>query len=426
MTDPCAESVRHPSSIAVVIGDSSSSASSSQLRTQLEEVRLAILQQKEDLDTLEKKQQALEMELALVVYPVLTLPPEIIARIFAACLPDHGYCHGTAPTVLTRVCRQWREIAISSSELWASSFGDSGPDGDWNDPDIDMLPLLKTWVSRAKQRPLSIALRGAAPEPFVPLLESLAERLHSLQLRISWGKFQTLSRGGTGFPNLIHLDIDPGHEDPSSHEPALPSSLKSLTIHLRHLSSLTVPSLRRLELHTSWSDARSQLLPFVARSGCVLEHLRLHFGMPEDLASCLQALPALTSLDVYAIDYMTDFTRAISRAPPLLPRLSDLTIAADRQHFNFDYLIRSLHDRLPPSGPLESLRINLYDGRYNPADSDSEWFPQSARAKSEQLRARGLSVQVFLWNKLYWPVDEYTGKWTEEDRWNADAILTRT
>ncbi|KAJ6457004.1 hypothetical protein C8R47DRAFT_916465, partial [Mycena vitilis] len=55
------------------------------------------------------------------IYPVLTLPPEIIAQIFVACLPDHGRVRpsrDTAPILLAQICRQWRNIAISSSELW--------------------------------------------------------------------------------------------------------------------------------------------------------------------------------------------------------------------------------------------------------------------------------------------------------------------
>ncbi|KAJ6559907.1 hypothetical protein B0H19DRAFT_864058, partial [Mycena capillaripes] len=55
------------------------------------------------------------------VYPILTLPPEISARIFVECLPSHGRVRPstvTAPLLLAQICRDWRHIAISSCQLW--------------------------------------------------------------------------------------------------------------------------------------------------------------------------------------------------------------------------------------------------------------------------------------------------------------------
>ncbi|KAJ6476440.1 hypothetical protein C8R47DRAFT_1323573 [Mycena vitilis] len=68
------------------------------LRVRLEDVRLAIWQQKleqkkclaaSSFETkqrgLEAKQLELESELSLIIYPVLTLQPELVARIFVEC-----------------------------------------------------------------------------------------------------------------------------------------------------------------------------------------------------------------------------------------------------------------------------------------------------------------------------------------------------
>ncbi|KAJ7646296.1 hypothetical protein DFH06DRAFT_997714, partial [Mycena polygramma] len=89
----------------------------------LNELRLAALRQQMYLEALDRQQRELQMELAHIIYPVLTLPAEITSRIFVACLPDAGrvqYGRDVAPLLLSQICRQWREIAISSSELWAS------------------------------------------------------------------------------------------------------------------------------------------------------------------------------------------------------------------------------------------------------------------------------------------------------------------
>ncbi|KAJ7200849.1 hypothetical protein GGX14DRAFT_371966, partial [Mycena pura] len=100
-------------------------ADPAQLRASLEEVQTAILRaglrQQALLSELHRKQQELEQRLALVVYPVLTLPDEIISRIFVDCLPSHGrVCPSqrTAPLLLAQICRLWRDIALETCELW--------------------------------------------------------------------------------------------------------------------------------------------------------------------------------------------------------------------------------------------------------------------------------------------------------------------
>ncbi|KAJ7700511.1 hypothetical protein B0H17DRAFT_925554, partial [Mycena rosella] len=63
----------------------------------------------------------LEASLALVIYPVLTLPTEITSRIFVHCLPKHRRVRPsptTPPLTLAQICRHWREVALSTCQLW--------------------------------------------------------------------------------------------------------------------------------------------------------------------------------------------------------------------------------------------------------------------------------------------------------------------
>ncbi|KAG1861582.1 hypothetical protein DFJ58DRAFT_912772 [Suillus subalutaceus] len=53
------------------------------------------------------------------------LPAEVLSQIFAHCLPiglKFGYCLSPAskavPMLLTRICRQWREVALGTPGLW--------------------------------------------------------------------------------------------------------------------------------------------------------------------------------------------------------------------------------------------------------------------------------------------------------------------
>jgi hypothetical protein len=52
---------------------------------------------------------------------VSRLPTEILAEIFRYCVPESGNFAPephVAPMLLTRVCRQWREIAVDMPDLW--------------------------------------------------------------------------------------------------------------------------------------------------------------------------------------------------------------------------------------------------------------------------------------------------------------------
>jgi hypothetical protein len=75
------------------------------------------------LEVLKARERDLEAALAIVAYPVLTLPPEITSHIFLNCLPFHGRVQPSAtkaPLVLAQVCRHWRDVALATAGLWSS------------------------------------------------------------------------------------------------------------------------------------------------------------------------------------------------------------------------------------------------------------------------------------------------------------------
>ncbi|KAF8175470.1 hypothetical protein K438DRAFT_1608588, partial [Mycena galopus ATCC 62051] len=60
-----------------------------------------------------------EEELDSIVYPVLSLPPEITSHIFIQSLPeDTRPSPRSAPLLLVQICRSWRVIAIATPDLW--------------------------------------------------------------------------------------------------------------------------------------------------------------------------------------------------------------------------------------------------------------------------------------------------------------------
>ncbi|KAJ6476442.1 hypothetical protein C8R47DRAFT_1141450 [Mycena vitilis] len=216
-----------------------------ELRAQLEEVKIAILQQKHEqkrcLDAFEMQQRALdakqrefeakqhelETTLSLVVYPVLSLPPEIVARFFVACLPEHGDvvrpCRDTAPLLVSQICRQWRRIAVNTCTLWAS-LTIVLPQYRMT----DNFRLLETWFLRAKKTPLSITLssqssRSEILEPVLSLLSSAADQLHSLDLFIPHEAFCLFGCDGLAFPKLRCLSVSSGPDNTLANFPIAPS-----------------------------------------------------------------------------------------------------------------------------------------------------------------------------------------------------------
>ncbi|KAJ7685663.1 hypothetical protein DFH06DRAFT_1463649 [Mycena polygramma] len=98
-----------------------------------------------------------------------TVPPEILAEIFCHCLPDdEEYITPDliTPLILCWICRQWRELALSTPRLWSSLC-----------LDFDLMiqrgayetDFWRTWLSRAGGTPLSVILRSSQHVPAGPI-----------------------------------------------------------------------------------------------------------------------------------------------------------------------------------------------------------------------------------------------------------------
>ncbi|KAJ7461955.1 hypothetical protein FB451DRAFT_1371012 [Mycena latifolia] len=191
------------------------------LRARLAQVDASISEQKLRLQELEDVRRGIQQELDCIVYPVLTLPPEITSGIFIQCLPPSQVFieeedkdsprPSKAPLLLLRICRVWRSIAISTPQLWVDLHVDL-----WHDmPDLEALEeFIEDWFNRAASCPLSFSVRGEwyAVHPrhsdtIRATLFRYAPRFETLGLR--WpnkGLFKKLAGIGP-FPLLENLSI---------------------------------------------------------------------------------------------------------------------------------------------------------------------------------------------------------------------------
>lgn len=95
--------------------------------------------------------------------PARGIPPELIKAIFILCLPEErnsAMSSLEAPVLLGRICSTWRQISLTTPQLW-SSFHIVAPHRYLPDSEerlLQRLGCVQMWLSRSGVCPLSISL----------------------------------------------------------------------------------------------------------------------------------------------------------------------------------------------------------------------------------------------------------------------------
>ncbi|KAJ7147975.1 hypothetical protein C8R46DRAFT_1359486 [Mycena filopes] len=170
------------------------------LRAQLAEIEAEIYELSSRLRLFEEARWSIKTQLDRVVYPVLSLPPEITAEIFLRCVPPTStpveskvqrICPHPrrAPLLLLQVCRTWRAIALSTPRLWdCLHLCDSTFRKEHSL--TTMTEVITDWFGRAGSSPLTLSLDvsetqyrlGADAAMLSTILPPLASRLRCLWL----------------------------------------------------------------------------------------------------------------------------------------------------------------------------------------------------------------------------------------------------
>ena len=141
------------------------------------------------------------------VMDTLQFPPEVLSEIFLNSLDlqlEVGYLPrihpDAAPVLLTRVCRYWRNVALSSPRLWSRMLLPSLP------PTLpqrnSLLKRIPFWLSLSGSLPLSITLRISGRFPalaprYATLLCGESHRWESMRLHLGLVKIETLPPVGS-------------------------------------------------------------------------------------------------------------------------------------------------------------------------------------------------------------------------------------
>ncbi|KAJ6539730.1 hypothetical protein B0H19DRAFT_370957 [Mycena capillaripes] len=139
----------------------------------------------------------------------LSLPPEITSEIFIHCLPAERerdvFNTREAPLLLMRICRVWRDISISTPELWTTS--------EVVDPArvSHFSEIADTWLKRVREHPLSISVALDKTHDhnsdLMDVLQRYSSKIHSLELDMSWEDLSGMDSRIHDFTLLRELSI---------------------------------------------------------------------------------------------------------------------------------------------------------------------------------------------------------------------------
>ncbi|KAJ7861811.1 hypothetical protein B0H14DRAFT_3615948 [Mycena olivaceomarginata] len=218
--------------------------------------------------------------------PVLLLPAEITAKIFRHCLPapttvksdPHKYpawsSRYQAPLLLAQICRQWRNVCLDTSELWTSiAFKEKGH------PE-----LVDLWLSRARNRSLTIFLRGPRARRLMPAILRYHSQWQDVCLDLPYRVLPLLSM--TAFPRLERLALSWAlNNETEAFGPATPRLLLIIRnapllryANLNHVPNANLPFEQLTTLHFHYSPDILHTVAILQRSPNLLDLYWLDTG----------------------------------------------------------------------------------------------------------------------------------------------------
>jgi hypothetical protein len=149
----------------------------------------------QQIELLQQQRDVLAQRATLLRYtlaPIRKLPDYVLSEIFISCLsPDHDAVMSirAIPLLFTRVCRYWRDLALSTVSLWSSIHIVLDSNSDQASRCISPLKFDKIiqWLDRSGSCPLSITItcalishRLSYMSPIRDLINLYVHRIRSL------------------------------------------------------------------------------------------------------------------------------------------------------------------------------------------------------------------------------------------------------
>ncbi|KAJ7909672.1 hypothetical protein B0H13DRAFT_2330127 [Mycena leptocephala] len=294
-------------------------------RARVADLEAQISHLQRSLSALREEKTLAQERLGSYKYPVLELPNEIVSDIFMHFLPFYHLFPPLigllSPTLLTQICRRWREIALGTPALWSTITS--------YHPSIDIpfdlaIHAFDAWLKRSRCCPVSS--RFDANESQMDVAEFLAmvvphrARLEHLKLS-SWRSYLPILDGPMPLLRYLDLRLFDSSEAISCREMPL---LRTVVLNDDAAFSVILP----------WAQLTSLTLLCVYPEECVpillqtssLVHCKLElFDSTNDQPTPDITLPCLESLTLFNPDRgSVDFLETL-----IVPALCSLQIPED-------------------------------------------------------------------------------------------------
>ncbi|KAF8151935.1 hypothetical protein K438DRAFT_2026925 [Mycena galopus ATCC 62051] len=279
------------------------------------------------LAALRSQKDQVQQRLDSYKYPVLTLPNEIISEIFVRLLPIYPqyppFAGLDSPTLLTQICREWRQIAVATPELWRIiSFDDDCDSLTFG----QRLDLFRIWLTRQ--------IAGPRPDHFPPWT------LGSLDLNLSPSHISVLEGP---MPLLRHLDLT--LLDNNIFTISQAPSLRSITLSALSPLQVTLPLAQLTTLTLNFVHRYKYVAILQQTTSLVHCELGIAFDEDDDLVPgrgidlpSLESLALFVDADTATTGYPDDFIAPALRSlrlveaflgPKPIDRLSSFIAKSD-------------------------------------------------------------------------------------------------
>ncbi|KAJ7852816.1 hypothetical protein B0H14DRAFT_3865995 [Mycena olivaceomarginata] len=425
------------------------------LRTRLQHIDAEICQLENSLQSLREARTGVLNELRSLIYPVLSLPFEITSQIFLHCLPKRledsirPYPSlDEAPLVFTRVCRDWRTVAISTSTLWNHVRIELDSDDGPGHIDSKWVALLDLWLQRSQPQPLSLTLSNWSytepDEALLGVLDRQSRRWRNITFKLPFNHFSrfeehaslpllerlTLSAHGSPdiinpilafrhapilrhllelTPNIVSCVLDVQYD---SHLVALRSPLMSLRTFTFSgpaawglLRYITMPALQTLDLSRCPLDSRNftQVAQFVKRSACQLCALKIYVRgiFAGQTIHLLHLLPSLTALGLILAEAETgtaifqEFIKS-GHSSIMLPRVESISVHCmhdDNHELMFDVVTDALQIRNSDSEPSSDGPARVTSFTLS-MDGDTQVPSLGIQRRWQELADEGMELRI--------------------------------
>jgi hypothetical protein len=306
-------------------------------RARVTDLEAQILHLERSLSALRNEKTLVQERLDSYKYPVLALPNEIVSEIFMHFLPTYPRFPPLtgilSPTILTQICRKWREIALGTPALWSVlSYDDDIPS------DL-RAHVFNMWLNRSRSCPLSLqfGLGVVNMTSVLAIIVPHRARWERLEFWFLSPSHLHIFDGPMPLLRYLELYLDPPAVGTTSVVFKAPL-LRTVTLNANAASKIILP----------WTQLTSLALLYVSPHECVpiLQQtsnlvrckLRFFFDPNSNHIGPDIMLPCLESLTLSHVDHesVTDFLETL-----IVPALRSLKIS----------------EQLLDADPIESLAV---------------------------------------------------------------------